>query len=670
MKNNPILVILLAILLLSALPATTNAYTTTYNGTTYYSTQPYNLDIFYFAATDVTLDPNYNSRVSALMLWLQDYYKTWMINNGRGQRTFGLWTDQAQPTFVRIILVNGAHNLDFYRSSTPGGNDSLRNEVADFRAANPTLVTSEHFLVLTATSGVPNMTGLPYYGIGRTCYATDYPELDLQYIGQGGTVGNDFVTYFGGLAHELGHGLNLPHSHQTASENSNPQYGESLMAAGNYTLTASPTFINFAGTAILNNCQLFATGTDTIFYNGHVAGITSLNSTVIGNLLIVSGRIQSNKPVTDINFYQDPGASPTQGYVRVAFNTQPVNVAQDSFYVVMDANEVLQNSSVYPPTGPYNLEIEIVLSNGETSQEIFPFSYNNSIPVPPADFNLYSCDANPLNWQLTDIGATPIFPGRDCWNAASSSLALSSWGNGFANGVDEVTFYNLPITGDDTITARVTQSPGDYNNLTGLMIRSDLTAHANYVCISSLDNRGVFDIWRDAPGGNLNYNTVTTFPLPMWLRLVRSGNTIYSWYSDDNVNWNLYSTKTQTLNTVAYFGLVTSGNGARGVLDNITISNYFLTNIQNNELTNALIVYPNPAENILNLQFASSHSGKVNLSLKDISGKILISQNNECAAGENNFQMNTSAIAAGIYLLEVISENGLVRVEKVVIEGK
>lgn len=633
------------------------AVTTVYNGVTYTSTQPYNLDIYYFKPADVPLDSAYRKRISGMMFWLQSYYKQWMINNGYGAKTFGLWTSQTQPDSVRVILINAAHNLDFYRStSATGGHDSLINEAAAFRAAHPGYITSEHLMVITATPSVAGMHDLPYYGIGRNCYVTDYPQLDMQYLGQSGTqVGTDFVTYFGGIAHELGHCLNLPHSHQTATENADPAKGESLMAAGNYTLTASPTFINRAGTAILTNCQLFSAVTSSNFYNGHAAGITALHSTVSGSNLIISGRFQSNRTVTDINFYQDPGASPTPGYDRVAFSTPPLGAQHDSFWVSMPASEVLQGTSTYPPTGPYNLEVELVLANGETSQEIFPFQYTNGIPASPTTFDYNQCDPTPAGWQLTDIGTTPSYPGKACWNAATASLALTSWGTGLDDLTDAATFFYIPVTGNDTIEGRISVAPNDVNNLAGLMIRGDLSANSNYASISALDSRGVFSQWRSTVGGYKTYNLVTAQSLPMWLRMARNGTTVDAWYSTDGINWILYDSYNQAFGSTAYFGLVASGPGARGVFDKVRISNHDPLSIGTTPANEALTfnATPNPATDVLNVRYDASATSAGALMLNDISGRCMVQQTISCNRGSNTFHVDTHTLPAGIYLLRL-----------------
>lgn len=86
-----------------------------------------------------------------------------------------------------------------------------------------------------------NPGGVPFYGMGRYCFALDYPAFDIKHLGQPTKEGRLLTKWYGGLAHELGHGLNLPHNHQTTSDGK--KYGTALMGAGNYTFGTSPTFL-------------------------------------------------------------------------------------------------------------------------------------------------------------------------------------------------------------------------------------------------------------------------------------------------------------------------------------------------------------------------------------------------------------------------------------------
>ena len=228
------------------------AYTSVYNGTLYSSPRPYNLTIIYFVAKDVPLDTTYPVRLSAILLAGQEFYRQNMVDNGYGSKTFGLMTEAANPANVKIVLINGQQNASAYTYNNPS---KLKAEVDAYLASNPSQQTSEHTLIISAVADINN-ADVPFYGVGKTCYALDYTDFDINYIGQSTPISQLFSKWYGGMMHELGHGLNLPHSQETRTEHS--LYGTTLMSYGNVTLGQSPTFQNRAACAILNNCQVFA----------------------------------------------------------------------------------------------------------------------------------------------------------------------------------------------------------------------------------------------------------------------------------------------------------------------------------------------------------------------------------------------------------------------------
>lgn len=632
-------------------------YFTQYQGINYSSTAPHNLNIYYFKAADVPLDTSYLRRHSQMFLWLQQYYGQQMQARGYGFKTFGLWTTSDS---VRIVVINGRKPLNFYRTSNPGGNDSLIKEYRDFELANPAYKLSEHSIVIIATPGANQMNGLPYYGIGKTCLATDYPQLDLQYLGQSGPIAQQFVTYFGGIAHELGHALNLPHSHQTLTEDQHPSQGTNLMADGNYTLTASPTFINGAGAAILNRCQLFNTQPASAFYTGHIAGLLSVHSQWSSGSWTISGRFRSNVPVTDVNIYQDPFASPSAGYKRVAFSVSPIGPGQDSFRVVMPVSEVMQGASQYPPTGPWNLAIELVLENGETEAQWFPFSYQNQQPQVGFTFDDLNCSSIPNGFTLTQIGHA-FSPGQACFRQPDSSLIMRTWASGPGGNQDKMPFIWRPFFHGDSISMRVLAVSDTWNDQIGLMVRSSLDSNSAYAAISALDYRGVFWTWRTQTNQPSSYNLVTTLPLPFWIKLVRSGSWIDGFYSSNGQNWTLYYRRNFSMPTQAFAGIFIGKNGARGQVDQIKFNG--LTVDQSREPSQPTIhVYPNPFEDsftLSNLPLTIKH-----IRLRDLSGRTFpfIQQ----AINEDQISISTSQLSGGMYLIEILTENGDVRQLKIV----
>ncbi len=77
----------------------------------------------------------------------------------------------------------------------------------------------------------------------------------------------------------------------------------------------------------------------------------------------------------------------------------------------------------------------------------------------------------------------------------------------------------------------------------------------------------------------------------------------------------------------------------------------------------SLLVYPNPAKEVLTVSFESSSAA--NVSLTDITGFPVYSAS--AIVGSNNFNVNTSGLSKGMYILNIATENGKVA-RKITIE--
>jgi hypothetical protein len=78
-------------------------------------------------------------------------------------------------------------------------------------------------------------------------------------------------------------------------------------------------------------------------------------------------------------------------------------------------------------------------------------------------------------------------------------------------------------------------------------------------------------------------------------------------------------------------------------------------------------IIPNPANSQFNVQL-SGYTGKVNLQLKSVDGKMLMGKNIEATSARFAQQtFNVSSLAIGVYILLVTDEQGNVKTEKVLI---
>ena len=83
---------------------------------------------------------------------------------------------------------------------------------------------------------------------------------------------------------------------------------------------------------------------------------------------------------------------------------------------------------------------------------------------------------------------------------------------------------------------------------------------------------------------------------------------------------------------------------------------------------NNLFVYPNPAHEVLNIDFEIPNSGKCELAIYSVKGKLVRNLFNGLAIeGKKHFSFSTEGIKSGIYLCRIISGNSK-KIVKVIIE--
>lgn len=330
------------------------------------------LNVVYFLGSDTEPVPDYERRLSELLLYLQQFYGREMQRHGYGARSFGL--DIKSPGRVNIIEYKAKNPAAHYPYENGGGWKAAQ-ELEEFFKANPDRKKSQHTLVIMPTwndekNGPDNPGGVPFYGMGRNCFALDYPAFDIKHLGQKTREGQLLTKWYGGMAHELGHGLNLPHNHQTASDGK--KYGTALMGAGNYTFGTSPTFLTSASCALLDACEVFSVTPAQKFYEGRPE--VEIKDTAIsfkGDQILISGSYKSPQTVKALNVYvQDPPYAVNQDYDAVSFS-QRLGKKSGKFSMKIDKKELdgLTNNE-------FRISLMFILANGLHMQKHFTFHWD------------------------------------------------------------------------------------------------------------------------------------------------------------------------------------------------------------------------------------------------------------------------------------------------------
>ena len=74
--------------------------------------------------------------------------------------------------------------------------------------------------------------------------------------------------------------------------------------------------------------------------------------------------------------------------------------------------------------------------------------------------------------------------------------------------------------------------------------------------------------------------------------------------------------------------------------------------------TGTLVIYPNPADENINLTFSLKQAASVEVSLSDISGRQLLVNNYQATSGRNQLSINVGNLAKGLYLMHVNTDLG------------
>lgn len=140
----------------------------------------------------------------------------------------------------------------------------------------------------------------------------------------------------------------------------------------------------------------------------------------------------------------------------------------------------------------------------------------------------------------------------------------------------------------------------------------------------------------------------------------------YSWQLTGLSNgWNLVDLKMSAstkvgvcdLSAINWFRIYDSKSGNITTrIDGIEVYNTEISAVKDLKFSeNEVTIYPNPVQNQLNINISNNNSSNLNLTLFDLSGKILILKMVQLS-NTSNCQLDVSKLHAGLYLLKITSD--------------
>jgi hypothetical protein len=361
----------------------------------------YKLNVIYFIPSDVTPTADYKKRISDILFGHQLFCRKWMKYWGYEDKSFGLPLDT--NGLVDIVVVRGAEPLTAYPYATSeGGNTKITNETNAHYAANNLKWHSDHRLYITSAT---RPASVPFYGLGRSCFAADYPDLSYSLMLINPTTGvhnqpaktsetTARTVSIGGMLHELGHGLNQPHVGPTYTQRNSPDFGMTLMGSGNYTYGETPTFMHPFSAAILNNCQVSSFVARDFYKSGTQHSLTLDNPVVAGGTMLLSGSFTSEVKVTNLAARFSNSTEGDQGYTSVVFVTKPKD---DNTYTM---NIPIEEMKVNSFTN-YKLTLTMLMEDGNTRNASSPLTYTLERTGDAYTFSAGGGIFNDGTWEVT-----------------------------------------------------------------------------------------------------------------------------------------------------------------------------------------------------------------------------------------------------------------------------
>ncbi len=425
-------------------------------------TMAYNLNLVYFIPSDIEAAVNYETRISELMFWARDFYATNMERWGYGYRGFGLRT--TDEGLAKIITINGNYTSDSY--SYDSGYPAVLSEIEAYFSENPSEKSSEHTLIIIPSyTGSTDPGGPPFYGVGKNCFALDYDDMDIQHLGETTTKGNLLTKWFGGMCHELGHGLNLPHNCQTVSQYTDPELGTTLMGAGNYTLGQQPTFLSEASCAILNNCQVFSE-TEQSFYEGSTtADINTYSIEFTTGTITVNGKLENySSTFNAVNVYVDdyPYTGVNENYDAESWSTS--DIVDGEFTIEIPTNEITETDD------EFRVRAWFLFEGGGYIEENHDFTRGSEVDYL---FKLES-ELDKAGWSITASNESHDTTAAEMIDGDISTIWHSAWWP------SEIAHpHVITITLDEVKTLRGISITGRQDNSNGLINELELEISAN-----------------------------------------------------------------------------------------------------------------------------------------------------------------------------------------------
>ena len=340
--------------------------------------EPRMLHLVYWTPSDREPATQYRERLTRVMRHIQKFYADEMVRIGFGPKTIRLQSDD--DGLLKFHLVKGARPFADYNKQS---GDRVRDECrpvlrqANIQPDRETVLIFCNMGLWDEKSRVMSHKS-PYYAggtnAGGTAWQLDEPIMDTKNLkdpepmrdGEYGRIsmGKHNSIFIGGVAHELGHALSLPHNRARPDEKA--LLGTALMGSGNRTYAdevrgeGKGTFLTLAHAMRLAAHPQFS-GSTRGMRQTVSASFEAMRFSSIEDGFRVAGSVSSEIPVHAVIAYTDP-----EGGGDYNATTQ-VDVPGDDGEFSIDCTALTSGK-------PGELRLVACHANGKTSQRRFGYT--------------------------------------------------------------------------------------------------------------------------------------------------------------------------------------------------------------------------------------------------------------------------------------------------------
>lgn len=390
-------------------------------------------------------------------------------------------------------------------------------------------------------------------------------------------------------------------SGESSSMSNTPQSVTDRLTIGAITTTPSESFVGYIDEVRIWDVERSAVQiassylTELTGAEGGLAGYWQLdenagdkstngrNGTVTGNALYVDRFTTVVPSLQSIAFVETSSSTPyievnadQPGTVYWAVTAGDVTSLTASEILGGDSKIVTSASSLYSSPNvagklgfsrtltvgsSYRVHAVIVNSEGQLSESRSsqPFTYQGLSSLPDG-------------WHNTDIGTVT---NAGITEYANNIFTVSGSGTGISGTADQFHMAYREYKGDVEITAKLVSVSGA-NSTAAVMIRESSDAGARYIAACITAGQAVTYRRSDA-GASVTAVTLGEKSSSGWLKVIRKGGFVASYYSADGIDWKeIYFPQSIEFNETTYIGLAVSSNdgetSATAIFEDVTVS--------------------------------------------------------------------------------------------------